>query len=360
MKIRPARASVAAVLSLALGLVSACAGEPGRDAGPGPAGAKGEPGALGEPGAQGGPGAAATSAPISEVVLPGNAFFPESVASGASGRLYVSSAALGSVVTISADGRSVTQLIAPEVTATSPFVAVAKLGVFADEANNDLWVCTLNTQTYASTLRRYDLETGAKKAELALANAGGVCNDVAADAEGNIYVTDSFFGIERLPAGAAALEIWKNDALFTAGQGQFAIDGIVVDGEDVFVNNLTTGALVRVPIGANGAPGAAIAVQMKTPSGAPVRFAAPDGMRLRAPHTLLVAESGADTVSEVKIDTTTNTAVRETFANHVDRPSSVAVAGGAAWIAEGQIGRLFGLDSSAVSYPFYVRRVPLH
>jgi YVTN family beta-propeller protein len=91
-----------------------------------------------------------------------------------------------------------------------------------------------------------------------------------------------------------------------------------------------------------------------------VTLAGPDGMRLVKGKTLLVAESFADTVSTVTIDPATNTATREIFANHVDRPSSVTVAGGAAWITEGQIGRLFKLDNTPISYPFYVKRIPLH
>jgi sugar lactone lactonase YvrE len=199
-----------------------------------------------------------------------------------------------------------------------------------------------------------------QKASFPLASPGGVCNDLAMDAKGNLYVTDSFFGIERLPAGGAALEVWKNDPLFTAGQGQFAVDGLVIDGSDLYANNLTTGALVRVPIAADGTAQAPVAITIKSTTGAAVTLAAPDGMRLRSAHTLLVAESGADAIGEVKIDPATNTAVRETFASRIDRPSSLALSGGAAWVAEGQIARLFGLEATAVNYPFYVSRIPLH
>lgn len=359
MNIRHHRKSVLAVATLGLAL-AACAGHDGKDGATGPAGVAGTEGAAGEAGAPGSAGAGGAAAPVSEVVLPGNTFFPESVASDATGKLYVSSAALGSVVTISPDGRTVEQLVAPEIVSANPFVAIAKLGVLPDEARKSLWVCTVDTSTFASTLRRYELATGEQKASLPLANPGGVCNDLALDAKGNLYVTDSFFGIERLPAGGTALEVWKHDPLFTAGPGQFAVDGIVVDGGDVYANNLTTGALVRVPIGADGAAGPATAIQIKDGEGAAVKLAMPDGMRLRAARTLLVAESGADAVSELKVDPATDTAVREVFANRIDRPSSVAVASGAAWIAEGQIGRLFALEDTPVNYPFMVKRVPLH
>ena len=268
--------------------------------------------------------------------------------------------ATGAIVVVSPDGRSVTQLVAPEIVSASPYAAIAKLGLLADEAKNDLWACTLDTGSFASTLRRYDLATGKQKASFAMASAGGVCNDLAFDAKGNLYVTDSFFGVERLPAGGSALEVWKNDALLGAGEGQFAVDGVAVDGDDVWVDNLTKGTLVRIPITAGGAAGAAVKIEIKDATGAPVSLSSPDGIRLSSPRTLLVAEAGADAVSTVKIDPATNTAVRSGFASRLDRPSSVAIANGGAWIAEGQIARLFKLESTPVNYPFHLRRIPLH
>jgi sugar lactone lactonase YvrE len=369
---------VVGALSASLSLV-ACEGDAGKDGPPGPAGAAGPEGSAGAPGAAGSAaalgaeaGSSATAAtPLSAVTLPGKSFFPESVVADAKGNLYVSSAANGSVVTISADGRTVKQLIAPEIVSTTPtFVAIAKLGLYVDDAKKDLYVCTLNTQSFASTLRRYDLTTGQQKTSFNMASNGGVCNDIAADAKGNLYVTDSFFGIERLPANGTALEVWKNDSLFTAGPNQFAVDGIVVDGTtDIFVNNLTSGALIRVPIGTNDAAGTPTAIALKSNMGAAIAsLSSPDGMRLRAPHTILIAESGADAVSEVKIDPQTNTAVREVFANRIDRPSSVAIgkandgaaANDGAWIAEGQIARLFALENTPVNFPHYVKRIDLH
>lgn len=338
---------IALVASLA-----ACAGNDGAAGAPGAAGAAGKDGAPGPAGANGAAGAngvngeAGVSAPVSDVVLPGSAYFPESITADASGRLYVSSAGTGTVSVISPDGRAVTELI--------PAEDISKLGLLVDQAHDDLYVCTINAQTFASTLRQYDLASGTKKNTFEMAKTGGVCNDLALDAKGNLYVTDSFFAIERLPAGGTKLEVWKEDALFTAGQGQFAVDGIVIDGSDIYVNNLTTGALVRVPIGQDGAAGTPVSIALAAP------LSGPDGMRLSGEHTLLVAESGADAVGEVKIDPAKNTAVRTTFANRIDRPSSLAIVGDGAFITEGQIGRLFGLEKTAVDYPFYVRRIPLH
>ncbi|MFZ9888929.1 MAG: hypothetical protein ACO3JL_15640 [Myxococcota bacterium] len=123
---------------------------------------------------------------------------------------------------------------------------IGKLGTSVDDANSDLWLCTMNTMTYASTLRRYDLATFTQETEFPA--QAGACNDIAIDGNRNVHITDSFTGIERLPVGGSALELWATNASFTAGPGEFAIDEIVIDGDHIYVNNLTSGSLIRVMI----------------------------------------------------------------------------------------------------------------
>ena len=53
-----------------------------------------------------------------------------------------------------------------------------------------------------------------------------------------------------------------------------------------------------------------------------VTLTAPDGMRLVAPNTILVAESFVDTLSEVSVNATTNIGTRTVLSNRLDRPSS--------------------------------------
>jgi sugar lactone lactonase YvrE len=297
-------------------------------------------------GADGKDGADAPLPPADTVLLPGT-FFPESVNATADGTLYITSIANGSVLQVGPDGRTRTTLIPAE--AAQPF---GKLGVLVDERNDDLYVCTLNTATFASALRRYDVHSGAQEAELALAN-GGVCNDLAQDAAGNVYITDSFFGLQRLPAGGSALEVWASNDLFVAAHaGAFAVNGIALDGDHLIVGNLDKGILVQVPIESDGTAGTPVEI-------AGVTLTAPDGIRLAAPGKLLVAESGADALSEVVIDAVAHTGTRTLLSNRLDRPSSVAVASGAAFIADGQVGRLFGLDPTPVNAPFLVERLPL-
>src|SRR5205814_2278179 len=109
---------------------------------------------------------------------------------------------------ISADRQTLTTFIGAEQAQPA-----GKTGMFVDEANGDFWVCTIATDfSVPSELRRYDLGDGSLQQTIALTN-GGICNDIATDDDGNLYITDSFVGVQRLPAGSSTLEAWSTDAL---------------------------------------------------------------------------------------------------------------------------------------------------
>jgi len=311
-------------------------------------GCAGEVGPPGEPGSDG-------AAPECFAVP---AFGPESLYAGTDGTLYVSSVTEGSIFTISPDRKTISALVGPE--SAQP---LGKNGVFVDETAGDLWTCSIGTDFVTpSELRRYDLADGSLLDTFPMApgHESGFCNDLANDAAGNLYITDSFIGIQRLPAGGDALEHWSTDPLYAPpAEGAFAIDGIVIDGDNVYVNNLSTGALIRVPIEAGGAAGTPVQI-------AGVTLSAPDGMRLLGPNTILVAEAGAafggaDALSKVVVAPAADTGTRVVLSNRLDRPSAVAITQGDAWVAEGQIARVFGIDADGQLpfVPFQICRVEL-
>lgn len=298
--------------------------------------------------------AACTSNEPDQVKLPGDTFFPESVQASSDGTLYVTSAITGEIAKVSPDRTKVTTFVAPE--SAQP---MGKTGVLVDERGHHLWACAIATDfSVASQLREYDLATGGLVATYTL--RGGVCNDMAMDAGGNLYITDSFVGIERLRAGATEIdeEWWAKDPLLQPNnQSDFANDGIALDGENLYVNNLEKGTLVRIPFTDSGEAGTP--VEIKTASGASLGLIAPDGMRLVAANTIVTTESAADTVSKLVIDPAHDTATREVLSDKIDRPSAIAKVGGDLWIAEGQIFRAFGLDSTPIQTPFELVRTSL-
>ncbi|HVY47289.1 MAG TPA: hypothetical protein VHB21_15480 [Minicystis sp.] len=328
-------------------------GMDGHDGADGQNGMDGNDGANGQDGQDGMNGAAA---PVDVIAVP--SIGPESITAASDGTLYVSSVGDGSITTISPDRMTVKNFIPAE--AAQP---MGKTGMFVDETNDKFWACAVGTDfATASELRRYKLSDGSLEKTYAMAagHEAGFCNDIAFDASGNLYITDSFIGVQRLPAGGDTLEDWLTDPLLEpAMQGDFAVDGIAIDGSDMYLNNLEQGTLLRVAIAGDGSAGTPVVIGNVTLSGS-------DGMRLFAPHTLIIAEGGGafggtDALTKVVVDTGNDTGVRTILSNRLDRPAAVVVSEGDAWVTEGQIGRVFGIDADGKppSVPFLVKRVEL-
>jgi hypothetical protein len=119
----------------------------------------------------------------------------------------------------------------------------------------------------------------------------------------------------------------------------------------LYVNNVMTGALVRIPITQDGTAGPVVEIHVEPP------LNGPDGMRMLGKDTLIVAEGPANRVS--KITVTGDKAIRATLSDKLLEPSSVTVVAGDAWVSEGQIPRLFATPPADPKLPFDVRRVRL-
>jgi streptogramin lyase len=275
-----------------------------------------------------------------QLVLPGNAYYPESLNAGDDGTLYVGSLATGEVVAFR-DGAS-----APDVVLAPGTAGVTGVtGVLV--AGDALWLCSIDTTFSRPTeLRRFDL-SGAPQASYPLA-ANQFCNDMAFDDAGNLYVADSFGGtIQRLAPGAQALETFAQDASWVPTmQGAFALDGIAYNGGHLYVGKLDTGKLFRI----DTATAASTEIAVSPP------LVAPDAVRVVDDHTLLTVQGGGQLV-RIALDGDTATAT--TIADGLDQPTSVVQARGTAWVSEGQLGRLFAKPSQAPVLPFLVRRVDL-
>ena len=81
-------------------------------------------------------------------------------------------------------------------------------------------------------------------------------NGLAFDRRGNLYVTDSFGGIWRIPPGEVA-EAWLQDDLLApiAGSTWAGANGIAIYHSDLYVLNQDKGWIVRIPIRPDGSPG---------------------------------------------------------------------------------------------------------
>ena len=160
--------------------------------------------------------AAARASSPTALSLPGDAFFPESVAVAPNGALFVSSLVTGEIVRFRAGSAKPRTFVAADVN-------VGTAGVMVDPDRHVLWACAvdLSFQT-PSELRAFDLRTGALEASYEMP-VGGLCADIAL-ARGDVYVTDTgggrivrLAGIDRESAGGGALAVWSADPKLAGG-----------------------------------------------------------------------------------------------------------------------------------------------
>ena len=233
---------------------------------------------------------AATAAPPATQALPED-WYPESVAIGPDGSFYVGSWRQGAVARLKPG-------IAPkkaEVLVKPGTNGLANgQGVLVDAKRQALWVCsgssgfTTVPQT-RSALKRYDLATGAPRASYAMPD-DGYCNDMAQDAAGNLYVTDSYHPrVLRLAPGATALTVWKEDPAL-AGPGPYkGLNGIAIDGgRSVYVSLVAAASyLLRIDLGTGGQAGEVRRIE------APRVMKNVDAIRAWKPGRLVLFESNA-------------------------------------------------------------------
>src|SRR5690349_23129568 len=125
---------------------------------------------------------------VTEITLPGTRVFPESITSTADGTLIVGSLGHGNVLRIVSGKTAAEEWIKPGAGGLN-----GVLGVYADEKGKMLWVCSNNLENKgeATSLKAFDLNTGAPKGTYPLPGDGALCNDIATAANGTTYITDT-------------------------------------------------------------------------------------------------------------------------------------------------------------------------
>ena len=227
------------------------------------------------------------------------------------------------------------------------------VGLRVDPARNLLWACASDSaqQVYPS-IDAFDLDSGEHLASHGF-DSPGLCNDLVLDDDGNVYATDSFgHRIFRVAAEDAlddgVAETWLADPTFVVPPEQFGLNGIVWDAGSLWVGVYADGRVFEIEVADDGSPGTV------TLAGEPGTLAGPDGM-LAHDGAVLVVEGLAARLSRLDLGDLSVTPLAEGF----DFPTTVAVVGDTAWVAQGQFDHLYGIDPNPPSLPFLVRRVPL-
>ena len=264
----------------------------------------------------------AQAAPPAEILIADAKSQPESLTIGPGGILIVGSAATPFVYKVR-PGSSTPEKF---VDASNEGPGTFFFGMLADAVSNTLWTCQL-TPVAGSTparrhtsLRGFDLSTGAQKLRWNLPGENSICNDFSVGPDKALYISDTINSkIYKLPAGAATAELFLED------RALYGIDGITFLNGTLYVNNVFSNNLYRIPVDASGKAGQPVDIWMDQP------VKGPDGMRA-ANGKLIVAENGSGKISVITVngDKASVTVIKE----GLNTPTAVEPAGDVLWIAE--------------------------
>jgi hypothetical protein len=252
---------------------------------------------------------------------------PESVTVAPGGVLIVGSASTPFVYKVRSGSTTAEKFIDASAEGPGTFF----FGMLADAATSTLWTCQLTpvpgtTPPQRHTaLRSFDLTSGAPKIRWNLPGDNNVCNDFAIGPDKALYISDTINSkIYKLPAGASTAE------LFLEHRTLYGIDGITFLDGTLYVNNVFSNNLYRIPVDAAGKAGQPVDIWMDQP------IKGPDGMRA-ANGKLIVAENGSGKISILTVsgDKASVTVIKE----GLNTPTAVEPAGDTIWIAERGAGK---------------------
>jgi sugar lactone lactonase YvrE len=264
----------------------------------------------------------AHAASAAEILIADAKSNPESLTVAPGGMLFVGSASTPFVYKVRAGATTAEKFVDASAEGPGTFF----LGMLADASTNTLWTCQLtpvpgNMAQRHTALRGFDIATGAQKLRWDLPGDSSVCNDFAIGPDKALYITDTGNAkIFKLAAGAKTAELFLEDRASLNG-----VDGITFLNGTLYVNNVRSSKIYRVPVDPAGKASPAVEIVLDQP------LKGPDGMRA-AKGKLLVAENGAGRISAITItgDKGTVTVLKEGLMT----PTAVEPAGDTIWIAE--------------------------
>ena len=269
----------------------------------------------------------AQAASAADILIADEKSQPESLTVAPGGVLIVGSASTPFVYKVRSGSTTAEKFVDASAEGPGTFF----FGMLADASTNTLWTCQLTpvpgkTPVQRHTaLRSFDLESGAPKIRWNLPGDNSTCNDFSIGPDHALYISDTANSkIYKLPAGASTAELFLED------RALYGIDGITFLNGTLYVNNVFSNNLYRIPVDAAGKPGQPVDIWMDQP------IKGPDGMRA-ANGKLIVAENGSGKISVITVngDKASVAVIKE----GLKTPTAVEPAGDTIWIAERGAGK---------------------
>ena len=240
----------------------------------------------------------------------------------------------------------------------TPFIQddklIASVGLALDAKRNLLWVAVADlgasTRSSATTAYKlaavaaYDATTGERRAyhDLSgLVQGGHMANDLAVDAAGNVYITDSFSPVVYRVDTKGQASVFAQSDLFK-GEG-FNLNGIVAHPDGyLLVNKYNSGEVFRISTG-NGADIQRVNL--------PEAVKGADGMLLRdKTHLVVVQNAGNDQVVElVSKDGWKTATLQPARKTAYSFPTTAAQVGADVYVLNSRLDTLLNKDAPKVS-----------
>jgi streptogramin lyase len=293
----------------------------------------------------------------SPIALPADFQYPNGIARAQDGTLYVGSVTSGHILQIAPNGR-----IETFFPGNNDIFAANSLRL--DEPRNILWgassdflgVRNARGEVVRRPHRIFALDRlSGKVLHVILMPKGGFGNDLALDADGGVYLTDSTLArIHYLAPGSTQLQTWVTDERFQdkrIGLGGIArrADGVLV------VGHYSNGTLFKVTPQPQGQPKVEVIPLERS-------LENPDGMQFATDGSLILTEgaatSGKGRLLRINVFSPgTDPKAIETLAENLKSPVNLTLNGKNIWVTESQIRHRFRPgEEGTIPDRFFVHR----